>query len=1106
MGLFLLLKLFHTFYCEPTDEEEPSNVKAVPLPNDFSNFANYFLKKSMVTALSDLRDPATRRVWRHVRELLLDLLRMNDNSQNEYSDSHYIATVISAIGSAFSAGVNVGGNLSEEDQVMDGQLFKEASEANERAITVDRLVPSYHNVVTLAGLQAQLKSILVGQRTNDPRLFLGYTREGNYEPLRLAAFDCLLLCKPPGRSMALAQYLFDVIRYDYSLTVRRHVARALSESILMTLAAGEVYMSSAPGIIDMNGDSGQRERERDHEDAKIVKAVRKEFNTKTELRELAQKALLDSFTGNDHEILFALIKAAEVMSSGTAEPKPGVLITLPTPTDTPSASTPKIRFSLAGKSGSSSASASAPAQEGGDFPFPDQPAPAPEPPASASGPIKLVLNQPTKEKKKKKAAVVKAQAKGLSDSDFKTITYVLQKLLADKRSTFFRMPVDPIRDHAPDYLSIVTNPMDLSTVQAKMDNGLYTSRKDFENDIRLLISNCHLYNPPGSGVRKAGEAFEKFFNGLWNKTENTLKSSANGDVEEGPSTSEKKKAGRPSLSISTKSAMPPPPAPAQSSSSATSALPKIKIKSAKSVTLDVPSPRASSPMAPPPVPSRKTSAASSPAKEKAPKKKREKARDPLDDLLGAEVDAIDREKGGDELFDELLGTTPPPPAKKYKISKSTVSISSPRPRPSRSPSEASDQSDQPLSKKIKLKSASSSSEQKSKRSSLSSEPSSRPLADKGKSSSDKPRSTSDKTKSTGEKTKPSSTSEKPRSSIGEKSKPTFEKSSKISSEKPRSSTDKPRSSSDKPRASLDKPSKPSSEKPRSNGSEKPRFSEKPKSTDRPRSPSKASAPLAASSVAGPSTAPAANPAEVPPPMYPLGYAPQWPTPPPSLPLTVKNKMPFRQKRAKTLINALMKEPNAIFFLRPVDPVRDGCPTYLDEIAEPSDFGTIQKNIELKKYSTMGQLARAIELVFSNCRQFNPPGPITDAAAITEALYWKEWPKAVSQKLLPEERKALTAVINRSFRDPLSQLFREPVDPIALGIPQYFDIIPQEDARDLSLIKQKLERGTYTTARQVDDDFELMLENCRVFNGEGAISDIANQFGAWYKAQRAKMDV
>lgn len=151
-------------------------VRAYPLPNDFSNFANYFLKKSMVTALCELRDPATRMVWRHVRQLLLNLLKHNDNSLNEYSDSHYVATVISAIGSAFAAGVNVAVNLTEHDKELDAQLFREAADGNERAITVDRLVPSYHNVVTQAGLQAQMKSILVGQRTNDPRMFLSYTR------------------------------------------------------------------------------------------------------------------------------------------------------------------------------------------------------------------------------------------------------------------------------------------------------------------------------------------------------------------------------------------------------------------------------------------------------------------------------------------------------------------------------------------------------------------------------------------------------------------------------------------------------------------------------------------------------------------------------------------------------------------------------------------------------------------------------------------------------------------------------------------------------------------------------------------------------------------
>ena len=51
----------------------------------------------------------------------------------------------------------------------------------------------------------------------------------------------------------------------------------------------------------------------------------------------------------------------------------------------------------------------------------------------------------------------------------------------------------------------------------------------------------------------------------------------------------------------------------------------------------------------------------------------------------------------------------------------------------------------------------------------------------------------------------------------------------------------------------------------------------------------------------------------------------------------------------------------------------------------------------------------------------------------------------------------------------------------------------EDARDLSLIRRKLERGDYSSARQVDDEISLMLENAKVFNGEGLVVDAANAF-------------
>lgn len=66
-------------------------------------------------------------------------------------------------------------------------------------------------------------------------------------------------------------------------------------------------------------------------------------------------------------------------------------------------------------------------------------------------------------------------------------------------------------------------------------------------------------------------------------------------------------------------------------------------------------------------------------------------------------------------------------------------------------------------------------------------------------------------------------------------------------------------------------------------------------------------------------------------------------------------------------------------------------------------------------------------------------------------------------------------------------------------------IEEDEARDLSLIKTNLDTGVYTSASKVDEDVELMLENARIFNGEGPVVDAANEFGRWWKQQRSRMD-
>lgn len=65
------------------------------------------------------------------------------------------------------------------------------------------------------------------------------------------------------------------------------------------------------------------------------------------------------------------------------------------------------------------------------------------------------------------------------------------------------------------------------------------------------------------------------------------------------------------------------------------------------------------------------------------------------------------------------------------------------------------------------------------------------------------------------------------------------------------------------------------------------------------------------------------------------------------------------------------------------------------------------------------------------------------------------------------------------------IFLEAVDPEALGIPTYFEVIDPADARDLSLIKRKLDNDEYTSFDAFEADFRLMLQNCYTFNGEGS---------------------
>jgi hypothetical protein len=82
-------------------------------------------------------------------------------------------------------------------------------------------------------------------------------------------------------------------------------------------------------------------------------------------------------------------------------------------------------------------------------------------------------------------------------------------------------------------------------------------------------------------------------------------------------------------------------------------------------------------------------------------------------------------------------------------------------------------------------------------------------------------------------------------------------------------------------------------------------------------------------------------------------------------------------------------------------------------------------------------------------------------------------RAISQKCLPLLRSLLN--------DPCGWVFRDPVDPVAMGLPDYHDVIKKP--MHLNLILKYLEDSFYQDMEAFERDTRLVFDNAILYNGE-----------------------
>uniref|UniRef100_A0A3B3ICN0 Bromo domain-containing protein n=1 Tax=Oryzias latipes TaxID=8090 RepID=A0A3B3ICN0_ORYLA len=71
------------------------------------------------------------------------------------------------------------------------------------------------------------------------------------------------------------------------------------------------------------------------------------------------------------------------------------------------------------------------------------------------------------------------------------------------------------------------------------------------------------------------------------------------------------------------------------------------------------------------------------------------------------------------------------------------------------------------------------------------------------------------------------------------------------------------------------------------------------------------------------------------------------------------------------------------------------------------------------------------------------------------------------------------VIKSLWRHPFAWPFYQPVDAVALGLPDYHKIITSP--MDMGTIKKRLENNYYWSASECMEDFNTMFTNCYIYN-------------------------
>lgn len=97
-------------------------------------------------------------------------------------------------------------------------------------------------------------------------------------------------------------------------------------------------------------------------------------------------------------------------------------------------------------------------------------------------------------------------------ANYNQLLHLLNAMQNHQHAWPFLVPVN--KDEVQDYYEVIKEPMDLSTMEQKLEMDQYPNPEDFLRDAMRIYKNCRQYNSEGTPYTKCANKLEKF---MWTK-------------------------------------------------------------------------------------------------------------------------------------------------------------------------------------------------------------------------------------------------------------------------------------------------------------------------------------------------------------------------------------------------------------------------------------------------------------------------------------------------------------------------------------------------------------------------------------------------------------